>query len=574
MSPSTDSPRPTTRRKLTAAAFALVAAGVLAASCLAETVGSPPFLSRPTGTPAPLHALKDAGPWIHSPALTPEQLRGKVVLVDFWTYSCINCLRTLPYVRAWAERYKDAGLVVVGVHTPEFDFEKLPAHVQEATERLQISYPVVVDSDFAVWRAFGNRAWPALYFVDAQGRIRHQQYGEGRYEQAEELIRKLLTEAGRGAALPPGLAAPIGAGTQAPPAPRPALSEETYLGYARASGFESGGAAARDRVTTHSGPLPTKVDHWSLTGDWTVAPERVVLARPNGRIAYRFLAAYEWEVSEFSLATYCAMVANGNAPMVGLPVFPSRVFRHGSIFLPENSAIETAADLKGKKVGIPQWTQTAVTYVRGWLQHDAGVALTSIDWIQAGVNDAGRKEMTTFELPPGYRLTSVPDKTLGEMLVSGEIDAVISARPPNVFLAGKHGIKRLIPDYRAQERAYFLTTGIFPIMHLVVLRRDAYEANRWIARNLMEAFEKAKRACLPELYQGQTSFLPTAWGYDHAEETNRMMFPADDPWPYGIENNRKTLEPFLAFCHEQGVTRRKLAVEELFPKEVSFELKI
>jgi len=290
MSPSTDSPRPTTRRKLTAAAFALVAAGVLAASCLAETVGSPPFLSRPTGTPAPLHALKDAGPWIHSPALTPEQLRGKVVLVDFWTYSCINCLRTLPYVRAWAERYKDAGLVVVGVHTPEFDFEKLPAHVQEATERLQISYPVVVDSDFAVWRAFGNRAWPALYFVDAQGRIRHQQYGEGRYEQAEELIRKLLTEAGRGAALPPGLAAPIGVGTQAPPAPRPALSEETYLGYARASGFESGGAAARDRVTTHSGPLPTKVDHWSLTGDWTVAPERVVLARPNGRIAYRFLA--------------------------------------------------------------------------------------------------------------------------------------------------------------------------------------------------------------------------------------------------------------------------------------------
>jgi 4,5-dihydroxyphthalate decarboxylase len=212
--------------------------------------------------------------------------------------------------------------------------------------------------------------------------------------------------------------------------------------------------------------------------------------------------------------------------------------------------------------------------VRGWLQHDAGVPLTSIDWTQAGVNDAGRKEMTTFELPPGYKLTSVPDKTLGEMLVSGEIDAVISARPPNVFLAGRHGIKRLIPDYRAQEKAYFLKTGIFPIMHLVVLRRDAYEANRWIARNLMDAFEKAKRACLPELYQGQTSFLPTAWGYDHAEETNRMMFPADDPWPYGIENNRKTLEPFLAFCHEQGVTRRKLTVEELFPKEVSFALKI
>jgi 4,5-dihydroxyphthalate decarboxylase len=177
-------------------------------------------------------------------------------------------------------------------------------------------------------------------------------------------------------------------------------------------------------------------------------------------------------------------------------------------------------------------------------------------------------------LPPGFKLTSVPDNNLGAMLVDGGIDAMISARPPNVFLDGKHGIRRLIPDYRVQEEAYFRNTGIFPIMHLVVLRRDAYEANRWIARNLVEAFEKAKRACLPELYQGQTSFLPTAWGYDHAERTNRMMFPADDPWPYGIEKNRKTLGPFLAFCHEQGVTRRKLAVEELFPKEVSVELKI
>ena len=182
--------------------------------------------------------------------------------------------------------------------------------------------------------------------------------------------------------------------------------------------------------------------------------------------------------------------------------------------------------------------------------------------------------MTTFELPPGYRLTSVPDKTLGEMLVSGEIDAMISARPPDVSSTASTASSGSSRTTRAQEQAYFRKTGIFPIMHLVVLRRDAYEANRWIARNLMEAFEKAKRACLPELYQGQTSFLPTAWGNDHAEETNRMLFPADDPWPYGIEKNRKTLEPFLAFCHEQGVTRRKLAVEELFPKEVSVELKI
>ena len=302
--------------------------------------------------------------------------------------------------------------------------------------------------------------------------------------------------------------------------------------------------------------------------------ELTMLTLPLETVAYRFLAGYEWEISEFSLATYCAMVANGNSPMIGLPVFPSRVFRHGSIFVHDNSPVKTAADLKGRRVGVPQWTQTAVTYVRGFLQHECGVPLTSIDWIQAGVNQAGRKEMTTFELPAGFKLTSVPDNSLGPMLVSGEIDAVISARPPNVFLDGRHGVKRLIPDYREQERRYFQKTGIFPIMHVMVLRRDAYEANRWIARNLMEAFEQAKRACLPELYQGQTSFLPTAWGNDHAEETNRLLFGDGDPWPYGVEQNRKTLEPFLGFCHEQGVTRRRLALEELFPKEVSVELRI
>jgi thiol-disulfide isomerase/thioredoxin len=239
---------------------------------------------------APLQALDKAGPWLRSPPLTAQQLRGKVVLVDFWTYSCINCLRTLPYVRAWAERYKDAGLVVIGVHSPEFEFEKQPDNVMKAVDDLRIGYPVVVDSDFAVWHAFGNRAWPALYFVDAQGRIRHQQYGEGRYEQAEQLIRQLLTEAGRGAALPAGMASPAGEGTQAAPGTKPALSQETYLGYSRASGFDARGGAAEDRVKSYDGPAPSKVDHWSLAGDWRVEPERVVLAKPNGRIAYRFLA--------------------------------------------------------------------------------------------------------------------------------------------------------------------------------------------------------------------------------------------------------------------------------------------
>lgn len=163
---------------------------------------------------------------------------------------------------------------------------------------------------------------------------------------------------------------------------------------------------------------------------------------------------------------------------------------------------------------------------------------------------------------------------MSDLRLTLAIGAMISARPPKVFLDGKHPVQRLIGNYRDGEKHYFSRTGIFPIMHLIVLRRDAYEANRWIARNLMDAFEQAKRACLPELCQNQTSFLPTAWSHDHVEETNRLLFPDGDLWPYGIEKNRRTLEPFLAFCHEQGVTRRKLAVEELFPKEVTLELRI
>jgi cytochrome c biogenesis protein CcdA/thiol-disulfide isomerase/thioredoxin len=193
------------------------------------------------GTPAPAPAparelrveggfpsLAGATEWINSPPLTPQALRGKVVLVDFWTYSCINCLRTLPYLNAWAEKYKDAGLVVLGVHTPEFSFEKRSANVRRATMDLGIGFPVATDNDYAIWRAFGNSAWPAFYFIDAEGRIRHHQFGEGRYDKAEQVIQQLLAEAGQ-ARIPGGLVAPSGQGTQAQPGAEPALSGETYL---------------------------------------------------------------------------------------------------------------------------------------------------------------------------------------------------------------------------------------------------------------------------------------------------------------------------------------------------------
>lgn len=235
-------------------------------------------------------SLAGATEWLNSAPLAPEALRGKVVLVDFWTYSCINCLRTLPYLRAWAEKYKDAGLVVIGVHSPEFAFEKQPANVRRAVKDLGIGFPVALDNDFAIWRGFDNQAWPAFYFIDAEGRIRHRQFGENRYDRAEQVIQQLLAEAGQ-TRIAAGLVAPLGQGTQAAPGAEPALSGETYLGHERAHGFASPGGIARDRAKAYQPAASAlRTNQWALAGDWTVEAERAVLNSANGRIAYRFQA--------------------------------------------------------------------------------------------------------------------------------------------------------------------------------------------------------------------------------------------------------------------------------------------
>ncbi|MGJ7524789.1 cytochrome c biogenesis protein DipZ [Variovorax sp. GB1P17] len=264
---------------------ASLASGLMLTSALQE----PKKPALPLGVEGSFPSLAGAIEWINSPPLTPESLRGKVVLVDFWTYSCINCLRTLPYVRAWAEKYKDAGLVVIGVHTPEFAFEKLPSNVRRATKDLGVGFPVAVDSNYAIWRAFGNQSWPAFYFIDAQGRIRHQQVGENRYAKSEQVIQQLLAEAGR-PDVPARLVSPQGQGTQAAPDASPALSGETYLGYERAHNFASPGGLASDRARVYPSAPSLRTDQWALSGEWTVGSERAVLARPGGRIAYRFQA--------------------------------------------------------------------------------------------------------------------------------------------------------------------------------------------------------------------------------------------------------------------------------------------
>lgn len=236
-----------------------------------------------------LRALTSRRPWLNTPALTPEDLRGKVLLANVWTYSCINSLRPLPYVQAWAERYRARGLVVVGVHTPEFGFEKDLANVRRAVSDLGIRYPVVLDSDYAIWRALDNNAWPALHFIGADGRVRGRVLGEGGYDQSERLIQKLLSEAA-GAAVTDAITPIPGSGPQAAPDWRALESEETYVGYARATGFASPGGFSRDSVASYRPAVQLPQGRWSLSGAWTVGGEFAALNRAPGSIACRFHA--------------------------------------------------------------------------------------------------------------------------------------------------------------------------------------------------------------------------------------------------------------------------------------------
>jgi thiol-disulfide isomerase/thioredoxin len=234
-------------------------------------------------------ALGGATGWLNSKPLTAAGLRGKVVLVDFWTYSCINWLRSLPYVRAWAEKYRDQGLVVIGVHAPEFAFEKNVDNVRRAAKEMRVDYPIAIDNDYAIWRAFNNEYWPALYFVDAQGHIRHHQFGEGEYAPSERIIQQLLAEAGRGG-ISHDLVSVAARGVEAAADWGSLNSPENYLGYERTENFSSPGGAVLDKRRVYAAPARLRLNHWALSGDWTVEKQATVLNKANGRIAYRFHA--------------------------------------------------------------------------------------------------------------------------------------------------------------------------------------------------------------------------------------------------------------------------------------------
>jgi len=232
--------------------------------------------------------LFGARQWLDREPISAESARGKVVLVNFWTYSCINCLRSLPYVRAWAEKYKEQGLVVVGVHTPEFAFEKDPNNVRKAVAALGVTYPVAIDNDYAVWRAFSNHAWPARYFIDAQGRTRHHEFGEGDYAASEKVIQSLLAEAG--GKVEPGVAKVSAEGAQGAPDFANLRSPETYLGHARSNGFASPGGIRADALATYEAATAPRLNQWSLSGSWTVAGEFAASQQAGGRINHRFHA--------------------------------------------------------------------------------------------------------------------------------------------------------------------------------------------------------------------------------------------------------------------------------------------
>jgi len=245
--------------------------------------------ARPIPIEGALPSLGSATAWLNSQPLTPAGLRGKVVLIEFWTYTCINWLRTLPYVRAWAEKYKDHEFVMIGVHSPEFAFEKDVDNVRRAARNLRVDYPIAIDSDHAIWRAFMNDYWPALYFIDAQGRIRHHQFGEGEYEQSEMIIQRLLAEAGIGG-IGDDLVSVDARGAEAAADWGSLKSPENYLGYERTENFASPGGPVLDKPHAYAVPARLSLNQWALSGEWTVKNPAIVLNKANGRIAYRFHA--------------------------------------------------------------------------------------------------------------------------------------------------------------------------------------------------------------------------------------------------------------------------------------------
>ena len=334
--------------------------------------------------------------------------------------------------------------------------------------------------------------------------------------------------------------------------------------------IESGGTAR-----LHLTLATTDYDHVRDLVNGVVRPEGAVLTAlvlPVEEIFYRFIKNREWDVSEMSFGKFIGYASQGNSPFVGIPVFPSRVFRHSAFYVRTDRGIGRPKDLEGKRVGIPEWAQTAGIYARGFVSETAGVDLRKVHWVQAGMNEAGREEKVEFKLPAGIQYQQRRDTSISAMLLSGEIDATISARVPDAFEKGGGKITRLFPDYRTEEARYHAATGIYPIMHVIAMRRAVFDRYPWVAMNLFKAFDEAKRRSLARIQDLTASRIPVPWAAALADEWCKNFGP--DPFPYGLEENRKTLDAFCRFAHEQGVTVKRLAPDDLFPKEVQASVRV
>ena len=316
------------------------------------------------------------------------------------------------------------------------------------------------------------------------------------------------------------------------------------------SSGRSGRSPALSRI-----PLSLAISDYDHVADLIngrIVPQGIDLTCLNLQIEethFRALAFREFDVSELSFAKYASLISQGDDSLTAIPVFPLRMARHSSIYIRRDGPIQKPADLAGRRIGLPEWAQTASVYSRGFLVHQYGLDLASIDWIQAGVNQPGRVEKVKLKLPPGVKLTPAPEKSLSEMLLSGEIDAALTAHPPNCFLEGHPNVRRLFENYVDVEKSYIRETGIFPIMHIVAIKRELLDRHPWIAMNLFTAFEEAKNRSLERaLFVG--SRYPIPWGYEYARQAQELI--GKDFWPYGMDANRKTLDAFLQYASSRA----------------------
>ncbi|WP_295502089.1 4,5-dihydroxyphthalate decarboxylase [Limnohabitans sp. Rim8] len=277
----------------------------------------------------------------------------------------------------------------------------------------------------------------------------------------------------------------------------------------------------------------------------------------------RFTANREFDISELSFAKFSTQVTRPDSDIIGLPVVCSRLFRFSSFYVNRKSGIKTVKDLIGKKVGSPEWAHSAAVYMRGWLHNEMGVKLSDVHWYQAGANAPGREEKVEITLPEGVNLTRVSDKSLSEMLASGEIDCAIIARPPTCFLEGNPDIVRLFPDYLEMEEAYYARTKVWPIMHIIAMKKSVVEEHPWVPRNLYNGFLESKRRSIERLMDPAVSRYPLPWLATYARKM-RDMFDGDT-FPFGIEENRATWEQMALYTFQQGIAHKQFTPEEIFP---------